>query len=95
MLKNSLIKFIRYFYDPNAAYADKIIEKWLKALVRLFIDIFVNGFITYMFLVSLKILFPLEWIKTGTIFTFPLYIIWCGIVVYFIRQMIQWWRKKQ
>lgn len=86
--KNSLLNFIRYFYDENFQYIDKLFENQGKKLVRFVLTIALTGFVGWLFIVSLISLFPINWIKLGSesriflnIFQIGL-IVWCSEKTY-------------
>lgn len=90
--KNILLRFIRYFYDENFQYVDKLIEKWIKSFIPFVITIALTGFVGWLFFISLTSLTPLSWPRLGpgvwnvlNIFQIGL-ILWCSEKTYrFIR----------
>ena len=91
-LKNYLLRFIRYFYDPNATYVEKLLEKWFKFSVDLLIKIFINGFVFWLFLVSLTSVFTINKINLGPGWWHILTIVKLGIIQYFIENTYKYYR---
>ena len=94
-LKNSILSFVREFYDPNAAYADKIIEKWNKSFVQLVVWIIFNGLALYLVLSGISFIFPRtsSYIFIGNSYwQIPLLIIYSGIILWFAEGMYKFVR---
>ena len=92
-LKNYFINFQRYFYDPNATYVDKLIEKWIKFVVPAFLDILITGFITWLFFISFISIFPINWIKLGPGVWNLLNIIQLGLIIWVFESTYRFLRS--
>ncbi len=88
-LKNSILDFQRYFYDPNAQYVDRLFKKWLKGLVQLGIEIFLNGFIFWVVLLSIVSIFSINFINLGPKAWHLLNILELGVIIWFFEEMFK------
>lgn len=98
IVKNTILMFVRRFYQPEITYADKLIKQWVDSFVRIFVDVVINGFIGYLFLFGLLYLFPYfsNKIFLGDRFWhFPFAVILIGIVTWFMRETWVWVQKNK
>lgn len=92
-LKTLILKFIRYFYDPQLKYADDAIEKWVKSLTILFGDILVNGLALWLVLISISSIFQIQGINLGPGAWHLLNIIQLGLILWFIEKIYVFIRR--
>ncbi len=88
-LKNSILDFQRYFYDPDAQYTNRLLEKWLKGLVQLGIEIFINGFIFWLVLLSIISIFSIKFVILGPGAWHLLNILELGVIIWFFEEMFK------
>ena len=97
-LKNQFLNFVRYFYDPKLTYADTLFEKWLKQLIPLIFDIILTGFVFYLFLSGLVLVFPKlsSYIFLGTSYWhIPIIILYLGLIRWFGEDLYNFIRRKK
>ena len=66
MFKKLLFKFLKRFYNPNLTYINPEIKGFVDKAVPFTIDILINGFIGYFFLLGLILIFNVPGINLGT-----------------------------
>ena len=84
-LKNSLLRFVRYFYDEKAMYIDDFIEQWIKSFVRFILDILLNGFMFWLALVALISIFSIK-VSLGPGYWHFLQIFQLGLIICFAEK---------
>ena len=90
-----LVNFVRRYYNPKLDYAGTLIKDWNTSLVTFVIDVLYNGFVTYLALTGLLLIFPQtnQWIYLGDKFWhFPYIIILLGILTWFVKGTYKWFR---
>ena len=95
MPKNWLLTFIRTFYNPDLTYVDKVLDDFVKSLIRWVILIILNGFLTYLVISGLVFAVPyfsrVFFIGT-TYWHVPVLIFYWGIISWFIQTAYQWFK---
>ena len=97
-LKNTILLFVRRFYQPELTYADKLIKKWVDDSVTLFMKIFIHGFVIYFALFGLTFIFPVLRTKIflgDRFWHFPFAIILIGIVYWVLTEIYLWVQKNK
>ena len=93
-IKILILRFVKRFYqNPQLQYPSQIIRQWNDNLVRLSVEILINGIIGYLALFGLIYLIPSlrNKIYLGNSFWhIPFAIILIGIVLWFIRETYKW-----
>lgn len=84
-LKNSFLNFVRYFYNENFTYIDRLIENWVKKIIPFILTIFFTGFIWWLVLLSIVSLTPLSWPTLGPGAWHILNIFQLGLIVWIIE----------
>ena len=85
-LKNSLLVFVRYFYEEETMYIGNLIDQWIKSFVRFVLDTFYNGFMFWLFLMGLIIIFSVK-VNLGPGYWHLLHIFLLGIIIYFLEKV--------
>ncbi len=80
--KNSLLNFIRYFYDENFQYVDILFKELTKRLVRIVLTIALTGFVGWLVIFSFISLVPITWIQLGSGGRIFLNIFQIGLVIW-------------
>lgn len=91
-IKYHLLNFQRYFYNPNAKYADDLIKKWIKSSVRFFMDLLLNGFVFWLTSIGLTSIFTITWIQLGPGFLHILNIFELGLILWFFEGIYKYIR---
>ncbi len=94
-LKNSFINFVRYFYDPNLQYASHLKTKWIKSLIPLILDIFLNGLVYYIGFFGIVFIFPKlsPFIFLGNTFLQIISVIFLiGIIIWVFEERYEYFR---
>ena len=90
-LKNSLLSFVRYFYDDKIGYIDNLIEQWIKSSVRFILDILLNGFMFWLVLIALISIFSVK-VDLGPGYWHLLQIFQLGIIIVFFEKAYKFLR---
>ena len=94
-IKNLLLRFLRRFYFKDLKYVDQVTEQWVNSLVIWIIDLFANGFLTYMALMGIVIIFPSVNINLGNnLWQRFIILVLSGLIVWYIRETYKWFRVK-
>ena len=95
MSKKLLFKFLKKFYNPDLMYIDTEIDGYLIKVVQFIIDILINGFIAYLFLLGLILIFGVTGIFLGSEYWHFVYIIpLLGIMLGFTAHWYKYFRYK-
>ncbi len=92
-LKNSLLRFVRYFYDERTMYIDDLIEKQFKSFVRFGLDIILNGFMFWLVLMALISIFSIN-VHLGPGLWHFLNIFQLGLVICFFEKIYKFIRRE-
>ena len=95
-IQQLLLYFIRYFYQPDLPFIDKLIEQWLKSLIQQIVWVVFNGFIGYLTLSGLVFIFPGldRLVFLGSKYWhIPIVIFYVGIIIWFFEALYKFIRK--
>ncbi len=93
-MKKHLLKFVRKYYQTDLRYADDLLRKWEKVIVRAIIDVFLNGIVVWLVFLSILTMFPLKYPILGPGAWHILNIFQLGLLSWFFRELWKFiWRK--
>ena len=95
VVDNLVLRFIRRFYQADIPYTSKLYEKWLNEAVQAIIWVMFNGFLFWLGLAGIGIIFPElgNHIFIGTeSWHIPIIIFDVGIVLYLIKGLYRFFR---
>ena len=94
-IKSLLLRFLRRFYYKDLTYTNKVTEQWVNSLVVWIVDLLANGFLTYMALIGIVLIFPAVQINLGDkLWQRFIILVLSGLIVWYTRETYRWFRIK-